>query len=142
MKMRAAFGYDVDEASCEACLECNDPSLAVQSAALDADINEIVRRFGVTGQLPQVTMPPTFADFTDGVRDYHSAMNTIREAQNSFMSLDAEVRLRFNNDPGAFVAFCESDGNRDELRKMGLLNETVRDFGAGDNGTASESGPS
>ena len=142
MKMRGAFGYDVDEASGEASLECNDPSLAVQSAALDADINEIVRRFGVTGQLPQVTMPPTFADFTNGVRDYHTAMNTIREAQNSFMALDAEVRLRFNNDPGAFVAFCESEGNHEELRKMGLLNETIRDIGAGDNGSTSESGPS
>jgi hypothetical protein len=69
-------------------------------------------------------------------------MNTIREAQNSFMALDAEVRLRFNNDPGAFVAFCESEGNHEELRKMGLLNETVTDIGAGDNGPTSESGPS
>ena len=47
-------------------------NMTVQSGRDEADINVLVRRFNVTRQLPQVTSPPTFGDFTQ-LTDYRSA---------------------------------------------------------------------
>lgn len=101
------------------------PSKTKQSDKDDADINIIMKRFGVTGQLPLVNMPPSFQDFA-GVFDFQSAQNLIVGARNAFMALPAVVRTRFNNSPELFVAFVEernSDGtlaNLADMRKMGL----------------------
>jgi len=45
------------------------PSLTVQSQKEEADINTIVRNFGVTGKVPVGVRTPTYGDF-DGVDDY------------------------------------------------------------------------
>lgn len=99
--------------------------LTVQSGKDEADINTIVRRFGVTGTAPQNIRAPLLNDF-DGIFDFQSAMNAMTDARNSFMALDADTRARFNNDPHRFVNFCsEVDDKGDlvnlaEMRKIGL----------------------
>lgn len=100
-------------------IEIQGESLTVQSQAADADINTIVRKFGLTGQLPQVAMPPLQGDF-EGVDDFQSAMNMILASQRSFMAMPAEVRKRFNNDPAEFVDFCSNRDNLEEMRRLGL----------------------
>ena len=106
-------------------LVCDDPSLTRQSEKQDADINVIVKRFAGTGMLPQVQTPPTMQEFAD-VFDFQSAMNVLVRAREAFMTLDADTRARFHNDPGRFVEFVEARGengervNIAELRKMGL----------------------
>lgn len=117
--LRTAFNYDRDAASNESALECRDPSLTKQEFLKDADINEIVRRFNLTGQLPQGVHPPTFGDF-DEVFDFQTAMNAIAVARQSFEAMPAEVRARFLNDPQLFVEFCSDESNLPEMRKMGL----------------------
>ncbi|AXH74282.1 MAG: internal scaffolding protein [Microviridae sp.] len=118
--VRSAYNYDMDEASDASGLHCADPSLAVQSAAEEVDINTIVRRFGLTGQLPEDVRAPTYGDFT-GIGNYHQAMNAIALANESFEEMPADVRARFGNDPSAFVDFCSDEKNRDEMEKLGLL---------------------
>lgn len=86
----------------------------------DADINVIVKRFGITGMLPQRNVMPLSEDFSDGVFDFQSALNMLKAAKDSFMSLDADIRARFNNDPARFIKFAEDKENLAELRKMGL----------------------
>lgn len=120
MFFRSGFNYDADQVSAETGLECLDPTLAQQQFAEEADINTIVNRFGLTGELPTAVRMPTYADFEEAI-DYHSAMNVIAAARESFMAMPAEVRLRFGNDPAAFVAFCSDEGNRAEAAKLGLL---------------------
>lgn len=120
MFFRSGFNYDADQVSSETGLECSDPSLAQQQFAEEADINTIVNRFGLTGELPTAVRMPTYADFDEAI-DYHSAMNVISAARESFMAMPAEVRARFANDPGAFVAFCSDESNRAEAAKLGLL---------------------
>lgn len=100
-------------------LVCVGPSRTVQSSKDDADINVIVKRFGVTGLLPVRSDVPTYGEF-DAVFDFQSAMNVIRRAQLTFESLPADVRKRFGNDPKTFVDFASDKANIDELRKMGL----------------------
>lgn len=123
--VRSAYNYDRDKASDEAGLSCSDVSLAKQSFADECDINTIVRRFGLMGQLPENVPAVMVGDFTE-VYDFHSAMNTLRAAQEMFMAMPADVRSRFGNDPGAFVNFCSEVNDKGELvnlvemRKLGL----------------------
>lgn len=122
MFFRSGFNYDVDAASNESALLCEDESLAIQSAKEESDINTIVRKFGLTGELPgQVAMPKS-GDFSN-VPDFHTAMNLVRKAQEEFLRVPAEIRARFGNDPQAFMNFFEDDANRDEARRLGLLKD-------------------
>lgn len=118
--LRTAYNYDTNKVSVETGLKCEDPSLAQQQFAEEADINTIVRRFGLTGELPQDLAVPESGDFTQVV-DFQSAMNIVRASEEAFMELPGEMRARFSNDPGKFLAFVHDENNRDEARKMGIL---------------------
>lgn len=118
--LRTPYNYDTMEASDASGLECLEPTLAQQHERDECDINTIVRRFGLTGELPNGVRAPSYGDFTEAT-DYHTAMNAVIAANNSFMQLPADVRARFNNDAGAFVDFCSDDKNRDEAKKLGLI---------------------
>lgn len=120
MFVRDGFNYDTGAVSLETGLACADKSLAVQSSKDEADINVLVRRFGVTGLMPVGVRAPIFQDF-DGVFDFQSAMNAVLAAEAAFAAVPAEVRRRFGNDPQQFVAFCSDESNRDELIKLGLV---------------------
>lgn len=117
--VRQPGAYDTDEVSVETGLVCEDPSLAVQSEAEDADINTIVRRFGLTGTMPQGLKPPMYGDFTE-VFDYRSALDAVMKAEDAFMAMPAEVRKRFDNDPQKFVEFASDPANLKEMRELGL----------------------
>lgn len=118
--LRTMYNYDTDAASLEDALECKDPSLAQQHMRDETDINTIVRNFGVTGEMPMTTKVPTYGDFT-GVNDYHSAMNVIKQADQAFYELPAEVRARFGNEPGKLVDFLNDEANREEAISLGLV---------------------
>lgn len=119
--LRTEFNYDRDFASEASGLHCTDPSLTQQQFKDETDINEIVRRFGLTGELPGDFNMPQSADLVDAITDYHTALNTIREADEEFMSMPPELRARFDNDPGKLIAFLEDGGNREEAVKLGLV---------------------
>jgi len=142
--VRSPYNYDTDEVSDETGLFCDDPSLAQQHQAEEADINTIVRRFGLTGQLPVIPMPPLNADF-DSVFDFHTAQNAIVKARESFMMLPADIRNKFANDPRNFVDFVDKaveDGNIEELRKMGLAVPEEKDDGRIDSASGGAGAPS
>lgn len=116
-----------DKASDDTGLRCLDKSLTQQNFAEEVDINTIVRRFNLTGQLPTNFQMPTYGDFT-GISDYHTAMNIVAAADEQFLSLPAELRARFNNDPGQLIEFLENDKNRDEAVKLGLVTPKVEEL--------------
>lgn len=119
--VRDPYNYDVDEASKETGIVCPpEDGVAQQQFAEECDINTIVKRFGLTGQLPEGVRMPTYADFT-GVLDFQSAMNAIVMAKESFEAMPADVRARFANDPARFVDFCSDERNRAEAEKLGLV---------------------
>lgn len=119
MIVRSAYAYDVDQVSKDSALECKDKSMTQQSQAEEADINTIVRRFKLTGQLPENVKVPVFAD-SDGELTYKEALDMIRQADQSFGAMPADVRARFGNDPANFVEFCSDEKNIDEMRRLGL----------------------
>lgn len=117
---RTPYNYDTNKASDESALKCADKTRTQQHFADDADINVIVKRFGLTGQLPQGVRMPQYADFEEAI-DFQTAMNAIRAAQESFDAMPANVRARFHNDPGEFVDFVANEENRAEAEKLGLV---------------------
>lgn len=119
VELRTPYNYDVDAVSEATGLLFLDESLADQSQAEDADINTIVKRFGLTGQLPTDVRVPTYGDF-ESVHDYHSAQNLLLEAQDAFMEMPAHVRARFDNDPGKFMDFVHDSKNSEEAVKLGI----------------------
>ena len=119
--VRNPYNYDKDEASINDALLCQDASLAQQHMKDECDINVIVERFGVTGELPSVPVSPQYGDFS-GVTDYHSALNQINATMDDFMALPAKLRVRFDHDPVKLLEFLENDQNRDEAIQLGLID--------------------
>lgn len=113
------FDFDPDALTRDTGLECKDATKAQQQFAADADINVIVKRFNLTGELPASYRPPLMDDFVD-IFDYQTALNAIRRADELFMQVPADLRARFSNDPQAFIEFCSDSKNLDEMRKLGL----------------------
>lgn len=117
--IRSPYNYDRDAVSFDTGLACDDLSLTKQSEANDADINEIVRRFGLTGQLPQGVRTPSYGDFV-GVSDYRAALAAIQQADDDFMELPADLRARFQNDPQQYADFVLDPANKEQLYDLGL----------------------
>lgn len=120
VKVRVPWKYDADAASRDSGFLTCEPTRTQQQFKDEVDINQIAKNFGITGRLPENVRMPTFGDFVD-VDDFQSALNASRRAMHSFMQMPAEVRLRFENDPQQFLAFCSNPGNRDEAVKLGLI---------------------
>lgn len=137
--VRAPYNYDTDKASLESGFESTEPSMTNQSDAIDADINTIVKRFGLTGQLPPPRDPGQFGDFTE-VTDFHSALNAVRSAGLAFMELPADIRESFNNDPARLLEALQLPSERARLEKLGVVNPTPAPLP--DNGSKAVSGDS
>lgn len=124
MTVKNWLNYDKKAASLETGLACLDKSLAVQGQKDEADINTIVRNFGVTGRLPEAIRIPTYGDF-DGVSDYREAIEAVRAAEESFGKLPSELRAKLQNDPQKFLEYCADPGNVEEMRKLGLAAQVA-----------------
>jgi len=118
--MLFASAYDnFDARSDEFGLECKDPSLTQQQFLEESDINNIVDRFMKTGHLPDPVSMPQYVDY-EGVFDFQSAMNVVRQADENFMRMDAKVRARFHNSPQEFLEFFADSANHEEAVRLGL----------------------
>ena len=117
--VRSAYTYDPDVVSNETALDTGEDSVTQQCFKDECDINILLKKFAVTGQLPENVRVPQFADFEEAF-DFQSSMNVIRAAEEAFNAMPAEVRERFQNDPGRFLEFANDASNYDEALKMGL----------------------
>lgn len=117
--VRAPYLYDADRVSYDSGFSSNEESVTKQSFAEEVDINTIVRRFNLTGEMPSDIRAPQYGDFS-GISDFHAALNAVAQAREEFDRIPAEVRAKFHNDPGEFVDFCVDPVNLPELRKLGL----------------------
>ena len=80
-----------DPSSREDDLVCPADTRTKQSFKDECDVNRILDKWQETGLIDHVMPnPPTYGDFTN-VTDYQTAVNTVIEADNSFMSLPSAV---------------------------------------------------
>lgn len=101
-------------------LECKDESLTKQQFKDIANVNSILKRYEKTGQIDHLN--PIYGHYADvsNIGDYQSALNIVMKAEEAFSQLPANIRRKFENDPGQFVQFCENPENINELVQMGL----------------------
>lgn len=104
------------------------PSMTKQEFAAECDINNIMAQYNRTGLVNHVSKYQGRYVDVCGAVSFQEAQNIVLRAQEAFMSLPAEVRGKFENDPGAFLDFVSDPSNKDEMRKLGLL-KGVEDVG-------------
>ena len=110
-----------------------EPSRTKQSFKEEVDINTLVKRFGITGQMPVPSRLPTYDDFT-GIDDYQSALNVLMDASAAFDDLSADVRRKFDNDPQQFLEYVNNPDNRESLYDLGLAIRPPADSGGAASG--------
>lgn len=100
-----------------------DPSLTQQHFTKDADLNSIVKRYGITdGAIPPAAIDPQFfGDFTNAPPDFRAVLDLSRDATNKFMALPAKIRTEFGNDPAIFHDWVTNPANKTEAIEMGLI---------------------
>ncbi|AXH75464.1 MAG: internal scaffolding protein [Microviridae sp.] len=103
-------------------LSFTGPGRTKQSFKDECDINTIMRRYQLTGEIAHLSQrSPIFGDFPE--MDFNQAMAIVVQARENFSQLPAEVRDRFANDPARLLAFLQDPDNREEGIKLGLLRK-------------------
>lgn len=118
---RTGYNYDRMFVSEATGLLCADPSRTDQSFREECDINTLLRRFNLGMDIP-ANWEGISGDFTEAL-DFKSSLDAVRAAEDAFMSLPAEVRSRFQNNPGELISWIEKEENRAEAERMGLLKK-------------------
>lgn len=102
-------------------IEFLDPSLTKQGDKKSCDINLIVKRWMESGTIPS-NLNEEFGQFLDvaDIPDFKTCQDFVIRARGLFEQLPIEVRERFRNDPGEFLAFAENPDNGEAMVEMGL----------------------
>jgi len=88
--------------------------------AEQCDVNNIVKKYKVNGFLSHTHgRQGVYGDFSN-VTDYQTALQTVIDAQNGFMTLPASVRKKFENDPQQLLTFLSDPKNAQEAFDLGL----------------------
>lgn len=91
-----------------------------QAHGNEQNINTIMKKYRITGVLPDPVLPGVYGDFS-GAEDFHTAQDKLIKAKNMFMALPSDLRTTFKNDPGLFLNFVNDPANRAEAQEMGLI---------------------
>lgn len=104
-------------------IDCSkDVKLTQQSAKDECDINLIVERAKRGAEISHVNeRVPQYGDFTQIPTDLRECLMQVKKAETAFMSLDAHVRARFQNDPVLLLDFLNDPKNRVEAVELGLV---------------------
>lgn len=108
-------------------IDCSkDEVFTQQSGAQECDINYIMDRALKGADVSSLRNPrsPQYGDFTQIPTDLRECLEVVRKADQAFMSLDAHVRKRFDNDPAKLMDFLHDPANRDEAVTLGLIQGT------------------
>jgi len=99
----------------------SEPSKTQQQFKDMCDVNKIIAKFKKTGQITHISSSSGQYMDISNKPDYLTAMNTIVQAQQSFMQLPAKLRKRFDNDPAQLLEFVHDEKNRQEAIDLGLV---------------------
>lgn len=98
-----------------------DKILTVQAPREEVDINQIIKRYEKGMMINQLAEEPRFEDISE-FEGLEAAYIKVQKAKEEFMTLPADVRARFENDPVKLIDFLSDEGNRAEAEKLGLVN--------------------
>lgn len=90
----------------------------------EANINKIVARYNKSGLLTDPAIEPThmpqFGDFSNVV-DFQTMQNKMVEIKDYFMSLGADIRKMFDNNPQNLMTWVQDPANLKQARELGIL---------------------
>lgn len=93
-----------------------------QSHKDTCNINKIIRKYDKTGLIRHVsTIEAKFGSLSGD--DFKTMVDRVMEARRMFNELPANVRKRFENDPGKLLEFMEDGANRQEAIDLGLIDQ-------------------
>ena len=97
------------------------PCIVEQHHSDDTLIQNILKRYDKTGVFYHVNQAQaTYQDNTE-FNEYADMYNKVEAAKANFLKIPAEIRAKFNNDPGQFLEFVNNDQNIEEMYEMGLM---------------------
>ncbi len=103
-----------------------EPSLTDQSQYKDTDINNIVRKYQVTGLLDSPgSVPFETLQYGDAtlLPDYQTALDLVNSVESEFSSLPSEVREKFGHDPMQLLEALQDPTKQQMLQDVGLLSK-------------------
>lgn len=114
-----------EDGSLDVGLRCDDPSLTVQSEAAACDINKIMARYEKSGLISHLNQNAAFYADVSAVPDYQAALDVVEKADALFMSLPAEIRAEFDNDPGRYLDFVSDPANKARMIELGIIEKPL-----------------
>ena len=105
----------------EADTEVVGESMTEQHHTKHCDINNIINKFKRTGVMEHVNQREAVYTDVSSCPDYHGALEIVRATEEMFSSLPAELRDRFENDAGVYLAWINDAANAEEAVELGLL---------------------
>lgn len=104
-------------------IDLSGESRVKQAFAEESDVNAIMKKYLATGIVTHQNLStPRYGDFST-VDDYLSAVNRVRDAQERFMTLPAEIRDYVDNDPAKLLELVFDPDRVEEARSLGLLGQ-------------------
>lgn len=105
-----------------------EPSLTDQSQYKDTDINNIVRKYQVTGLLDSPgSVPFETLQYGDAtlLPDYQTALDLVNSVHEEFATLPSEVREKFGHDPMQLLDALQDPTKKEMLQDIGLISKPV-----------------
>lgn len=118
--------HDPDKQSLETATDLTGvESVTMQSFTPGTEIDNIVKRFYATGEMPRARKVAEYGDFDDAM-DLQSMLEQIKVGERAFSQIPASIRGEFNNDPGEFLQWIHDDANYDKAVELGLVPRVDR----------------
>lgn len=96
-----------------------DKVMVTQSLKDEVDINKIMEKIA-KGQMMENLKEGIFEDISE-YNGLEEAFIKVQNAKEDFMTLPAEIREKFDNDPVELINFLENAENRAEAEKLGII---------------------
>lgn len=106
-------------------LDLADPGQTIQSAKDECDINKIMARFALGGEINHINRAQAhYGDFTNAV-SFSDAYTAVANAEQAFAELPAHIRDLFGNDAEAFLYKLDDPEFVKKLEAAGVYDPEV-----------------
>lgn len=101
------------------------PSRTKQEFQSECDINEIMRRYELTGTISHISAQQPIYDDVSAITDYQSALEQVQKAEAAFNALPSELRKELDYNPANLIPYLQDERNRERCIELGLFNKPV-----------------
>ena len=97
------------------------PTMTKQAFREECDINRIMARYELTGQIEHVNRKqPIYGDFSQ-FSDYQTMLGKVNQATEAFEALPSELRKELKYDPQNLFGWIQNPANKEKAIKYGLM---------------------